>query len=267
MRMEIAALPVMILLAASLEARPVQSIQVDNKPSALIEILPLDEAHAVLAPQSLGAITAKLPAGSFVLKNHTDSPVTVIVVVWNYTDADGRLKHRRLNLDAYLLPSREPLVKSRDLALVTPFGCSTQDLFVQLASGAFLGSPLDTAGEKPVSMAPGTTIHVYVDSVFFADGRIWGPDKFDYSTVVRERHDSIQSFAAEVSSKKSVGEDMPLILSGILADTKGKPGKTSACRARYARMLQTSPNAEATLEQLKGEGPLPQFRHIEGDPR
>jgi hypothetical protein len=259
------ALPIIMLLAASLEAGVVPPIQVDNKPSAMIEIVPLDDLHMSSAPQSLGAISTKLPPGSFVLKNHTDTPVTVIVAVWNYTDADGKLRHRRVNFDSYLIPSRDPLVEPHDLALVTPFGCATRDLFVRLESGTFLGSPLDAAGETPVSAAPGTTMHLYVDSVFFADGRIWGPDKFDYSAVVRERHDAIQSFTAEVSAGWSAGQDISPILSRILADARGRVGKASALRARYARMLQNSPNAEATLEQLKAEERLPEFRHTEGD--
>lgn len=166
----------------------------------MIEIVPLDDPHMSSAPSSLAAISTKLPPGSFILKNHTDTPVTAIVVVWNYTDAEGRLKHRRMNFSSYLLPARDPLVKQQDLALVTPFGCATQDLFVRLATGgAALGSPLDASG-KPISVASGTTTHLYVDSVFFADGRIWGPDTFDFSTEVRERHDALQSFTAEISA-------------------------------------------------------------------
>jgi hypothetical protein len=241
------------------------SIQVDNQPDARLEIIPLDDAHASLAPASLGVLSTKLPVGSFILKNNTDTPVTAIAAIWNYTDAGGQLQHHQLNCDAYLLPEREPLVKPHDLALVTAFGCTTQDVFPALAKGAVLGAPLGTAGQKPMSSAPGIPMHLYVDSVIFADGQIWGRDTFDYSAKLRDRYDAIQYVTAQVSAGRSAGEDTTSLLSGILADASSKPDSASALRARYAVMFLRSHNPEKVLQQFQAQAPLPLFRHVGGN--
>jgi hypothetical protein len=173
-----------ILVTTSLEAQVLPSVIVDNMPSTRIAIVPIDDAHRSQIPRSLGDASG-LPAGSFILINHTATPVTAVVVHWTYSDSAGNVRQGRLNCDAYVFAPLEPIIMAKDLSLITPDSCTRQELFHNLATGALLGSPLkptvqiQPGGREPALLDPAVSVHVQVDSVFFEDGQIWGPDKFD----------------------------------------------------------------------------------------
>jgi hypothetical protein len=109
-------------------------------------------------------------------------------------------------------------------------------------------------------------MHVYVDSVFFEDGQVLGPDKFDYSTEIGIRFTALTQLVSEVTTARSAGESMPSLLARIHGDARGTPGKASRMRAFYAGLLERSPNPEGTLQQLKlkAQTPPPTFRHMGG---
>lgn len=262
-RIKVIAFSLIMVLAATLEAGVVPLIQVDNKPDARIEIVPIDDAHRSAMPASLGDASA-LPPGSFILVNRTATPITAVVVRWTYSDSSGALRQHRLNCDAYLLPPLRPIVKANDLSLITPNGCTAQELFPSLTTGGLLGSPLKALAQGRDSPDPRATMHVYVDSVFFEDGQICGPDKLDYSTEIGIRFAAVMQFVSEVTTARSAGESMPSLLARIHSNAQGTPGKASWLRAYYAGLLQRSPNPEGTLQQLKAQTPPPTFRHMGG---
>jgi hypothetical protein len=252
-------LSLMMLLAVSLEAQVGPSITVDNKPDKRIEIVPIDNTHRSLIPLSLTDALATLPSGSFILVNHADTPITAVVARWTYTDTSGEFQQSGINCDAYMFAPLEAIVKANDLSLITPYGCASQDRFPRLATG---GGPLVPHVGNPVSADPSMAMHLYVDSVLFEDGQIWGPDKLQYHLEIQDRYSAVQKFVAEVAAARSAGEGMPALLERIRNDAKSNTDPASARRAYYAGLLQRSPNSEGTLEQLKAQTPPPTFRHI-----
>jgi len=257
------------LITTSLEAGVTPTIQVDNKPDARIEIVPIDDAHRTRVPRSLSDLSLALPPGSFILVNRREVSITAVVVRWTYTDADGELTHRGINCDAYIFAPLDPIVAANNLSLVTPYGCTKEELFSRLATGKVIGSPL-VPFVKPVSPDPNSTIHVYLDSVIFEDGQILGPDEFQYYREIQDRHSAVQKFVDEVAVGRAAGDDMPSLLARIRNDAQSRPdispSKASSRRAYYAGLLQRSPDPEVTLKQLQAQVPPPTFRHI-GEPR
>jgi hypothetical protein len=256
-----------MLIAASLEAGVVSPIQVDNKPDVRIEIIPIDDAHRSAVPVSLRNPALAVPPGSFILVNRTATPITAVDVRWNYTDGKGELKRSGITCDAYLFAPLDPIVEANDLSLITPYGCTRQSLFPRLATGEFVGgSPFVPQMGDPLSVDPGATMHVYLDSVIFQDGQILGPDKFEYFTQIQDRYAAVQNFVAEVTAGRGAGEDLQSLLGRIRADAQGKPdtptSRASSRRAYYAGLLQRSPNPEGSLGQLKVQPPPPVFHHV-----
>lgn len=253
-------LSAIMLFSVFSEAGVVPLIQVDNKPDPRIEIVPIDDVHRSAIPASLAGTGVETPPGSFILVNRTATPITAVVVRWTYSDSSGALRQHGLNCDGYLSAPVRTIVKANDLSLITPNGCTPQELFPRLATGALLGSPL----KEVVLPDPRTTTHVYVDSVFFEDGQILGPDKFDYSSEIGIRFAAVMQFVSEVTTARSAGESMPSLLTRIHGNAQSTPGKASWLRAYYAGLLQRSPNPEGTLQQLKAQTPPPTFRHMGG---
>jgi hypothetical protein len=264
-RIELTIFSIMILLATG-EARVVPHIQLDNKPDPRIEIVPIDDAHRSAIPASLSSVDAETPPGSFILVNRTDTPITAVDVRWNYTDGKGELKQSGITCDAYVFAPLDAIVKTNDLSLITPYGYTTQDLFPRLATGALIGSPLAPSIGGPISVDPKVTMHLYVDSVIFQDGQIWGPDKFQYYAQIQDRYLAVKNFVAEVAAARSAGEDMPALLARIREDAESKAdtptSKASSRRAYYARLLQGRRNPEPRLQQLQAQTPPPAFHHM-----
>jgi hypothetical protein len=231
---------------------------IGNAASTKLEIVPVDAAHRAELPASLDGVFSKLPQGSFLLKNHTAQAINAVVTTWDYTDSKGVPRQLRLNCDAYLFAPLNPIVEANGVTLITPNDCTGQTLFARLETGGILGgSPLEP--RTPLSTE---TIHVYIDSVIFDNGDIWGPDNFHYSSVIQERHAAVERLVSELTAAKAAGEDLHSALARIRSDAEGKKDSSSSRRAYYAHLLQGSPNAEGTLQQLKAQAPLPDFRHI-----
>jgi hypothetical protein len=256
----------MMLLAATVEAEVVPFIQVDNRPDARIEIVPIDDAHRSAIPASLSGTGVALPPGSFILVNRTGTSITAVDVRWNYTDNKGELKRSSITCDAYMFAPLDPIVGANDLSLITPYGCTRQYLFPRLAAGGLIGSPLVPSFGDPISADPHATMHIYVDSVIFEDGQIWGPDKFHYYAEIQDRYSVVQEFVSEVVAGRSAGEDLPTVAARIRKDAQSKrdtpTSKASSRRAYYAGLLQRSPVPEVSFQQLKAQVPPPTFRHI-----
>lgn len=260
---------VMMLVAASLGAGIMPLTQIDSKPDARIDIIPIDEEHSSAIPGSLKSLPLSFPPGSFLLVNRTGTPITAVDVRWNYTDDKGQLKQRGITCDAYAFAPLDPIVEAHDLSLITPYGCTRQSLFAHLGTGNFIGgSPLAATAGAPVSADLTATIHLYIDSAIFADGQICGPDKFQYFLQIQDRYLAVKNFVAEVEAGRNAGENLTTLLTRVRNDARSKAdtgsSRASSRRAYYAGLLLRSPNAEGSLQQLKAQVPPPAFVHTGG---
>jgi len=234
---------------------------VANKPSQKVEIIPVDPAGEAQAPAELATVIDRVPPGSFLLKNNTSEPITAVITTWDYVNAVGQPQQARLNCDAYLGAPLDPIVHAHESALISPYACANQRVFGHVVSGGVLGSPLESGPNKftPDLTSP---IHIYLDSIIFENGDVWGPDNLHYYTVIQERHSAIERFIAEVATARASGTDLNLTLAQIeeSASARREPGQ--ARRTYYAKLLRASPNPEATLEQLRHHPLPPTFHNI-----
>jgi len=170
-----------------------------------------------------------------------------------------------MNCDGYLAVPSEPIVKANDSVLITPGGCTMREHFVHMAAGgAMIANPLRSERNKSVFGIAGnlTEVRITVDSIIFADGRIWGPDALHYYTSVAARYWAVRSVVEEISAARANGLDTKSPLEKIRAETEGKGDQPSYLRRYYAGLLQRSPNPEGTLKLLSEQPVLPEFQHI-----
>ena len=243
------------------------AIEVTNKADSMIQVTPFDDIHK--APAPLDQISSTLPPGSFILANQTATPIHVVIVLWSYTDKNGTAQQKRFNCDGYVsggVPT--PIVMANDSTLITPGGCTMREYFAHMAAGkAMLGGGLLAARNKSVlDVADSlTAVRITIDSVIFADGKIWGPDIKQYHKSVSARYWAIRSVVEEVASAKAGGHDIQVAAEKIRAETEGKGDETSRLRNSYANSIRRSPNPEETLKAFSQLPPLPEFQHIGGE--
>jgi hypothetical protein len=246
-------------------AQTMPSITVANKASLLLEVIPLDQAHASRIPASLASVVPSLPPGSFLLFNHTTTPIAVVVAAWSYWDKSGIMQPRRISCDGFYLSPPDVQVAANDSALITPDGCVRQEYFAHMAAGKpMLGSPLQSVLNQNILAARDNTasVQISIDSVIFADGGIWGPDTLRYSPAILERYIARQSVVKEIDEANAAGESIDSRLESIRAEALSRKDKPSNMRASIARSLQLSTNREGNLRWLRNQAPPPQFHHI-----
>jgi hypothetical protein len=247
------------------EAQTMPSITVANKASTLLEIIPLDQAHASRIPTSLVSAVSSLAPGSFLLFNHTATPITVVVVAWSYWNKEGVMQPRKIYCDGFFLSPPDVQVRANDSALVTPDGCVKGEYFAHMAAGKpMFGSPLESALNQSLVADKDNTasVQISIDSVIFADGGIWGPDTLRYSPAILERYIARQSVVKEIDAAKAAGENVDSHLESIQAEARSRKDKPSNLRASIARSLQLSTDREGPLRWLRNQAPPPQFHHI-----
>ena len=239
-------------LSSCLSAQMVPQITITNAADARLEIIPLGDSRlATVAPTAAG-ISAQ-PPGSFILRNHTDMAITVVVVQWLYIEKIGNAVKRGITCDGYVASPTWQVVKAQDLSLVGPEGCISRASLGQVSRGSV---------NNPVPPSENIArIELTLDSVIFEDGQIWGPDKNRYYKEIWERHSAAQSVVDEIAAAKKAGEDVDRHLARIREEARVPGSRQSSWRAHYASLLQRSPNPEGTLKQLQ-EIQLPDFRHI-----
>jgi hypothetical protein len=260
----LAANTLLALLMARAQTMP--SVTVSNANDSLLEIVPVDGIHDDSLPPSLRDLLPDLPPGSFLLKNNTSIPITVIVAKWMYTDKSGNEKQLSIHCDAYLVTRTEPLVNAHDSSLVTPDSCARQEYFSRLRTQSFMGSPLYSARNSALVATKENLTHtsITLDSVIFADGQIWGPDNLHYYKTIMERTRIRQFVVDEFVAAKESGESLSAHISAIKAEGMVKKDKISSARRYYATLLEGSPNPEGTLRSLQQQQALPEFHHIGG---
>jgi hypothetical protein len=240
-------------------------IYVESPSDGRVEIVPISSGLKGSLPQSLVSISSDLPLGTLLITNHTDTPITAVVVSWSYKMVDGTLLERRVNCDGYLDSPAEPIIGPNQQSLVTPYSCTTQDLFPRIVTGELLGSPLDPKGRARIPASDTVaSVTAVVDSVIFGDGEIWGRDKFQYYSEIEDRYLAAQEVVSEVTQARAAGETVASILGKIRRDVEGKKDRQSIHKDHYAALIQRSPNANGTLEYLARQTP-PKFHHT-GDP-
>lgn len=249
-----------LLVCSTLTAQMTQSLIVENKPDLSIQIIPTDEAHRSELPASLVEQLAKLPKGSFVLKNNTNKSITALVVLWTYTDANGTVRKHRFSTDAYYLPIDWTVVKPLSLLLVTPAGYASEEQFQALASaGIFDPVP---GMERNNAVLP---VRVSLDCIIFEDGAVLGPDALKYYLTLLTRRSVLEELSTEFKDAKSAGEDFKTHFERMRSEAAHVKNKRDSLRRDYVGMLARNPNPEALFRKLETMKPLPEFHHVGGD--
>lgn len=239
------------------------TVDITNKSDSIIEIVPIDEGHK--APAPLDQISATLPPGAFILINHTDTPINAVVVLWSYIDKNGNSQPRRMNCDSYIGGPTDPIVRARDSVLITPGGCMMREYFAHKAAGKPMIGEGTSRNKSILDMGETlATVHITVDSVIFADGKIWGPDEHLYYKIISANYWGVRSVVEDVSNARAAGKDLKSSLEEIRSDTTGKGDQRSFRRKMCADTIHDSPNPEGTLQFYSQQPPLPEFQHIGG---
>jgi hypothetical protein len=240
------------------------SIVVTNPPSSTVIIELIDPVHPETIPAGLRSHVLKLPLGSFVLHNHSSTPITAVVTQWEITSRAGVVEKEKLQCTGYTPPPLKAMVRPNDLSLITPHSCVKSELFVQLDNAAF-NSPFQLANGRRLVDRPDdiAKIEITVDSVIFEDGGIWGPDTQKYYRKLWQDDLALRAVVKECSEAATRGEDIKGHAKKIGDDLVSKSDGESALRKRYAFILAHSPDPKRTLSQLGSKEALPEFHHIE----
>lgn len=159
-----------------------KTIVVTNPPSSIVSIVLIDPACPETIPVGLNPYKNKLPSASFLLHNHTSTPITAVVTQWKITGSAGKVETQTLRCTGYMIsPPRKVMVRPKDFTLITPRSCAKSELFSQLDCIAF-NSPFQLSASGRLVDTPDDIerIEITVDSVIFEDGGIWGPDTQKY---------------------------------------------------------------------------------------
>jgi hypothetical protein len=263
-----AVLGLLLCSSAGLEAK-MANVVVTNKSDAVVEIVPLHGNGQKPMPTTLSTVTERLPLGSFLIVNKASVPVKVVVALWSFTDRSGRSYQKRYNCNGFVVLPSEPIVQASDSALVTPGGCTMREYFSHMVGGNPMvgGNLLDSELNQSVlqSEADIEKVEITVDSVIFADGKIWGPDKLHYFERVAERYWAMQSVVEELPTPNGVrqGADFKTSLDKVQVSVAGKDDKASSTKRYFVGLLQRSPDPSQTYRLIKNEK-LPEFQHIGG---
>src|SRR5882724_10238026 len=182
--------------AAAAGAVSMPRIALANKPNIPVEIVPVEDANVNLLPHALVNLGERLPEGSFVVINRSNKPITALVAVWSYTDIKGDWQQRRINCDGYM--TQEPVVKANDLSLITPVSYTPQDQIPGIEASGMLDSPFEFGRDNLIKSDHALPIHLYIDSIVFENGQVWGPDKFRYYIEIQDRGKAITEMVREI---------------------------------------------------------------------
>lgn len=261
------ALPVLVLACIPLGAATMPTITVTNLSDEMVQITPIDEAHK--PPTPLDQISNTLPPGAFILTNQIATPINAVVVLWSYTDSNGASVQKRVNCDGYFgggVPSA--IVAANDSTLITPGGCTMREYFDHMAAHKpMLGGSLFLSRNKSILDIANTlaAVRITVDSVIFADGKIWGTDTQHYYKTVSANYWAIRSVVEEITAARAAGQDVKALLQKIVAEPNGTSGYPSGQRKLCASNIHDSPELEITLKFYSDQPPLPEFQHVGGE--
>lgn len=230
---------------------------INSKFSAPIELIPVDAAHQSALPASLVPLQDRIPPGSVLLVNNSSKPIITVVSDWSFTASAANADHHRLNCDGFLDSPPQEIVHAHSMTLITSNGCTSENLFPQLASAGLLGSSLDSPKKQAPTRAAIDQIHVAVDLVIFNDGQMLGENQHEYHRVIEERYDVVKSIVDQVSQERSP-DDMKARIALLRNQTKGHDGRSNASRY-WLSVLDRSPNVEGTVRQLQSFPAPPRF--------
>jgi hypothetical protein len=230
---------------------------VDNAPEAIVDIIPVDSTHVSQLP----TIFQQLPItpGSFLLINHSEKPITAVIVMWSYQDQAGAIQRRRLNCDGYFMSPVDQIVRGNGQSLVTPYGYGREDVLQSVNKIQALNSPTEMQTVMPIDMS--MPVHLTIDAIIFADGRILGPDKHRYYLEIQDRYAALQSVLANITAVKSSGDELKRFAESARMNLKSKRDKRSSWQSHYYALLEGSPNIDGTLNYLRSQSVPPTFHH------
>jgi hypothetical protein len=263
LRHSLAALVAIAIVCVPGQNQTMPSIHISNNADPTrVEIVPADDAHQASLPPMLEAELKLIPPGSFILKNQRDKAMTVVDIVWTYTDLSGHSIQKKLTCDGYYFGPARSIVKPKSQSLFTPSGYSSEEHFNRLPSTGVLDPLSWSAKEKSVMTGPISSVTVSIDSIIYEDGQIWGPDTHQYYETVLNRHSVMQSLSAELAEASKSGEGVAARLEKIHKESAAGTDRRSSWKHHYAGLIKNSPNLEGTLKQLNAQENLPEFKHI-----
>jgi hypothetical protein len=222
-------------------------------PSSKVSARPLSDAVFRSLTEGKEGGQLAWPAGSFLLTNASQQPITAVVVEWQSVDELGLKEDTQLNLDGYLVASDPQIVAAHGATVVTPKGSVRTEHVARLAHGdGFVGlvPTLSPEEMRDQGAHPNKVITVLIDAVIFADGEIVGPDTTRYENVIQDRYQAARFLLSGIASARAKGIDDAAYLNQTIADTKIHDTLTS-WQVRFAKRLLGSPNLQGTLDDMK----------------
>lgn len=127
------------------------------------------------------AVSPTQPA-AVVITNTSKKTIVTISVIWDYTDANGRVTHRSLRSDSFSNPARRPVLKPGSKLFVTPATMIPDTLVSQ----SYM-APTTGAQQQTNAISASQTIVAQLDLVIFEDGETIGPDQRHYIDEMKAR--------------------------------------------------------------------------------
>ena len=233
---------------------------VNSSPDRMFRVVPVSDSNL---PTELKPVSSRIPPGSFLIFNDTDSPIMTIIAKWSFTDSTGKAKQLALICDGFAGIPHRTMVEPHEYLLMTPRGCAASSVFSRLASGTTVGTTLDTPNLSVATWQSLSDIYVDVDAVIFNNGEIRGTDSYAYSKKIADRHGAQQAIVKELADSPS-NEESSARLDKVRLRVGMNQDSFSQSMAEWARRLKHSPNINNTLKVLSTQT-IPSFRHTRGD--
>jgi hypothetical protein len=237
------------------------SYQIVNDLNKYIQVMPVSKDNVSNLPVVVTTVAPQLPLGTFLLVNKKAKPIMAVTVEWKYVEDSGKVVSRSYFCDGYLRVPSAPVIDSGASGLITPEGCTPEELFPRLVSGGLIAPPFERDKAFAAQASSITNVSITVDAVIYSDGEVAGPDKRQYANEIAMRDRAMRSVA---SSVESAGADLTAsesLLASISSNAVGSHDKQTQLEARWAATLMHSPNLPGTLAAIKNAAPLPTFFH------
>jgi hypothetical protein len=235
--------------------------QVVTDLSKYVQIIPVTKDNVSSLPPSVITVLTQLPLGAFLLINQKEKPIMTVTVDWKFVDNEGKEENRTYLCDGYLRLPAAPVVDSSATSLITPTGCTREELFPRLISGGLTSNPFESNKGFAAHADLTTGVFIIVDAVIFSDGEVAGPDKRQYTKEIVMRDRAMRSVASSVESAGTDRASVDNRLSSITSNAVGSHDKQAQMESQWASTLRHSPNLSGTIAAIKLAAPLPVFFH------
>lgn len=231
---------------------------IDSKIPGPVELIPVDAAHKAALPASLVSVYDRIPPGSVLVVNKSSKAIITVVAEWSFDSSVPGTGKARMNCDGFMAAPPEEIVHPHSMSLITPNGCTAEEVFAKLSSPALFGSSLEVRGKAAKTRAATDQIHVSIDLLIFSDGELRGENRHEFNHVIEERFDSIRSVAEQVAVEHS-HEGRKARIATLRSQIESQRDSPSIHTKQYLKILDKSPNMEGTLRYLQSFTAPPRF--------